>query len=85
MLDLAVNERAGERLHNYTSRSVGRLLVTTWNGKEHSRARVGGVFSRQFQTTGMDRETAVMMMIMLKSGRLPVAVREVQIVHPGAG
>jgi preprotein translocase subunit SecD len=84
VLDLAVNERAGERLHNYTSRSVGRLLVTSWNGKEQSRARVGGVFSRRFQTTVKDRDTALRMKAMLESGRLPVASREIEIAHPSS-
>jgi hypothetical protein len=39
-------------------------------------------FSRQFQTSGIDVETAMRRRIMLESGRLPVAVRNVEISHP---
>ena len=84
VLDMSVNESAGQRLQTYTSRNVGRVLVTSWNGKEQSRATVQGVFSRQFQTTGLDRETALRMRIMLESGRLPMAVREIDLVHPAS-
>lgn len=82
MLDIKVRDSAAQRLQSYTSRNVGRVLVTNWDGKEQSRATVRGVFSRQFQTTGLDRATALRMRIMLESGRLPVAVREIGIVHP---
>jgi hypothetical protein len=81
VLDMVVSEKAGQRLFNYTSRNVGRLLVTSWNGKEQSRATVSGVFSRRFQTTGMDRDTALRMMTILKFGRLPKPVREIEIEH----
>ena len=83
-LSLSVTERAGQRLQNHTSRNLGQVLVTSWNGKEQSRNRIGGVFSRQFLTTGMDRETAIRMMIMLRYGRLPVAPQKIEIVHPSA-
>jgi preprotein translocase subunit SecD len=81
MLDLRVSESAGKRLLAYTSRNLGRVLITSWDRKEQSRAVVGGVFARQFQTTGMDRDTAMRLTIILRSGRLPVAVRSVDIAH----
>jgi len=81
-LALTVNESAGQRLKNHTSRNPGGILVTKWNGKEQSKSKISGVFSRQFQSTGMDRETAIRMMIMLRTGRLPAAPDKIEIVHP---
>ncbi len=85
VLDLSVDEDAAQRLLQYTSRNLGAVLVTSWDGKEQTRATVRGVFSKRFQTTGMDRDAALRMMITLRSGRLPVAVREVEITHPPTG
>jgi preprotein translocase subunit SecD len=82
VLDLRVSERAGQRLLEYTARNQGKVLVTTWDRDEPFRASIQGIFSRQFQTTGFDAETAMRRRIMLESGRLPVAVRNVQISHP---
>ena len=82
VLALTVNESAGQRLKNHTSRNPGGILVTSWNGKEQSKSRISGVFSQQFQSTGMDRETAIRMMIMLRTGRLPAAPNKIEIVHP---
>ena len=85
VLDLQVSERAGQRLLNHTSRNLGRVLITSWNGKEQSRAVISGVFSTRFQTSGLDRNTAGRMMVMLKSGRLPIAPEKIEIVRPSPG
>jgi preprotein translocase subunit SecD len=82
VLDLRVSERAGQRLLQYTSRNQGKVLVTTWDEDAPFHASIQGIFSRQFQTTGFDAETAMRRRIILESGRLPVAVRNVEISHP---
>ena len=85
VFDLSVDEDAAQRLLQYTSSNLGKVLVTSWDGKEQTRATVQGVFSKRFQTTGIDRDAALRMMTILRSGRLPVAVREVEIAHPPNG
>jgi len=81
-IDLVLNERAGNRLETYTRQNVGKLLATSWDRKEEMRASIQGVFGRRFQTTGVDADTARLRQIMLSSGRLPIAVRRVDIRHP---
>lgn len=79
-----LTEAGGTRMLEYTSRNVGTALITTWDGKEISVATIRGVFSRQFQTTGIDLETARRMQNVLRHGRLPAAVHAVKIAHAAA-
>jgi len=81
-IDIKLSDRAGERLLRHTSRNVGRLLVTSWDGKEEFRATIHDAFGERFQTTGVDAETALLRVVMLRHGRLPVRVASVEIRHP---
>ena len=82
MLDLLLSDTAGQRMLEYTKRHQGGTLVTTWDGVEVSRATIRGSFGRQFRTTGVARETAMLHAIVLRSGRLPKPVTGVRIDHP---
>jgi len=78
-LNIQLTEQAGAKMAEYTKRNVGRVLVATLDRKEISRATVQGVFGRQFQTSGLDLELARNMAVILRHGRLPVAVTHIDI------
>jgi preprotein translocase subunit SecD len=80
-LSIRLTERAGARMADFTKRNLGRLLVTTLDRKEVSRARINGTFGRDFQTTGLGLKEARDLGILLRHGRLPVAVTKVDIQH----
>jgi len=81
-LNLVLKERAGQQMLDYTRSHQGATLVTTWDGTEFSRAQINGIFGRQFQMTGVDRNMMGLRAIVLRSGRLPMPVTSVVIVHP---
>jgi preprotein translocase subunit SecD len=82
VLNLQVREPGAQRLLAFTSKNSGKVLETTWDRDVLNRATVQGAFSSRFQTTGMDRETAMRVMICLRHGRLPVRVRDIEIRRP---
>jgi preprotein translocase subunit SecD len=82
VLNLQVHEPGAQRLLAFTSKGSGKVLVTTWDRDVLNRATVQGAFSSRFQTTGMDRDTAMRVMICLRHGRLPVRVRDIEIRRP---
>lgn len=78
-LEIQLTERAGAKMEEFTRRNVGRVLITTLDRKEISRTTVSGVFGRRFQTSGLDLELARELALILRHGRLPVAVTNVDI------
>jgi len=82
VLNLQVREPGAQRLLAFTSKNSGKVLETTWDRDVLNRATVQGAFSSRFQTTGMDRDTAMRVMICLRHGRLPVRVRDIEIRRP---
>ena len=75
---------AGERMLAFTRRSIGKVMVTSWDRKQETRAVISGVFGQYFQTTGLDVQTVKLWVLLLGHGRLPVTVRSVEIRHPTA-
>jgi len=78
-ISIKLTERAGAKMAEFTKRNIGRLLITTLDRKEISRAQISGEFARMFQTTGLDQNLARNMAVILRHGRLPVAVTKVDI------
>jgi len=75
---------AGERMLAFTRRSIGKVMVTSWDRKQETRAVISGVFGQYLQTTGLDVQTVKLWVLLLGHGRLPVTVRSVEIRHPTA-
>jgi len=73
-----------ERMLAFTRRSIGKVMVTSWDRKQETRAVISGVFGQYFQTTGLDVQTVKLWVLLLGHGRLPVTVRSVEIRHPTA-
>jgi preprotein translocase subunit SecD len=82
VMNLMLRQPAGERMLAFTRRNVGKVMVTSWDRKTESRATIRGVFGAQFQTTGLDFDAQKLWVVMLRHGRLPVAVRSVEIRNP---
>jgi len=82
LINLLLSQPAGDRMQDFTRRNVGKVMVTSWDRKTETRAVISGVFGGRFQTSGVDLDTAKLWVVMLRHGRLPVAVRSVEIRHP---
>jgi hypothetical protein len=79
---LSVNTRitpaAGARLLQLTHRNVGKVLVTTWDGRVILRATISGVFGEQFISPVPEGEDPRAYCAVLQHGRLPVPVASVE-------
>lgn len=82
VMNLKLSQSAGDRMLAFTRRNVGKVMVASWDRKIETRATIRGVFGERFQTTGLDVETTKLWVAILRHGRLPVAVRSVEIRHP---
>jgi len=84
VINLRLTHAAGERMLAFTRRSIGKVMVTSWDRKQETRAVISGVFGQYLQTTGLDVQTVKLWVLLLGHGRLPVTVRSVEIRHPTA-
>jgi preprotein translocase subunit SecD len=82
LLDIALSPEAGERMREYTSKNVGQPLEVSIDGEVVSRAIINGTFGAQFETTGLETDFAKRIVGLVRHGRLPVAVRSVEVHHP---
>lgn len=106
-VDITLNSIAGQRMFDFTSQNVGKLMSVVYiervpetkiiDGKEVRSVRVSeealspseikGVFSRNFQTTGLKRDEADNLAKLLRSGSLaaPMDFVEERVVGPSLG
>ncbi len=106
-VDVTLNNVAGQRMFDYTSANVGKLMsvvyiervptVTMVDGKEVRSVRVreealaptriAGVFGKNFQTTGLEKNEAENLAKLLRAGSLaaPMDFIEERVVGPSLG
>ncbi|HZF97925.1 MAG TPA: protein translocase subunit SecD [Pseudoxanthomonas sp.] len=106
-VDVTLNNAAGQRMLDFTSANVGKLMsvvyieripqVTMVDGKEVrtvkvseealSPTRIAGVFGKNFQTTGLEKNEAENLARLLRAGSLaaPMDFIEERVVGPSLG